>query len=135
MARGANAGNAGRGSHWIRDEKRRRIYERDGWRCVWCTAYVATSGQLAGPLDARARAADLRLATLDHVLPRSRGGSNHESNLITCCSECNERRGDTCAIDFAFSVGASSATAACVTLDRLIDAMAHELPPRKARAA
>jgi hypothetical protein len=86
-----------------------------------------------------------RQATLDHVLPRSRGGSNHESNLITCCAECNEKRGDTCAIDWAQDVSnirpgwiypvSGLSVAAAAILDRLIDAMGRELPPRKARAA
>jgi 5-methylcytosine-specific restriction endonuclease McrA len=27
--------------------------------------------------------------TLDHVLPKSRGGTNEWTNLVTCCSKCN----------------------------------------------
>lgn len=34
----------------------------------------------------------LRQATLDHVVPRVRRGSNRPNNLITCCAECNAKR-------------------------------------------
>jgi 5-methylcytosine-specific restriction endonuclease McrA len=32
--------------------------------------------------------------TLDHVVPRSRGGSSSWENLVTCCRRCNHRQGD-----------------------------------------
>jgi 5-methylcytosine-specific restriction endonuclease McrA len=31
--------------------------------------------------------------TLDHVIPRSRGGSDHLSNLVGSCAECNQDKG------------------------------------------
>jgi 5-methylcytosine-specific restriction endonuclease McrA len=31
---------------------------------------------------------------LDHVVPRSRRGSDRVSNLVACCRPCNERKGD-----------------------------------------
>ncbi|RNI28002.1 HNH endonuclease [Rufibacter immobilis] len=35
-----------------------------------------------------------RNLTLDHLLPRSRGGQSTWYNLITACSRCNSRKGD-----------------------------------------
>lgn len=32
--------------------------------------------------------------TLDHVVPRSRGGRSSWENLVACCYECNNRKGD-----------------------------------------
>jgi 5-methylcytosine-specific restriction endonuclease McrA len=32
--------------------------------------------------------------TLDHVLPRSRGGHSSWENLVACCYTCNNRKGD-----------------------------------------
>jgi 5-methylcytosine-specific restriction endonuclease McrA len=32
--------------------------------------------------------------TLDHVLPRSRGGASTWENLVACCYTCNNRKGD-----------------------------------------
>jgi len=31
--------------------------------------------------------------TVDHVLPRSRGGSHDWDNLVTACTRCNQRKG------------------------------------------
>lgn len=32
--------------------------------------------------------------SLDHVMPRSLGGSNHPSNLVAACIVCNTERGN-----------------------------------------
>lgn len=32
--------------------------------------------------------------TLDHILPRTRGGSHHVSNLLPCCRSCNSTKSD-----------------------------------------
>ncbi|MFI5960178.1 HNH endonuclease [Cryptosporangium sp. NPDC051539] len=32
--------------------------------------------------------------TIDHVLPRSRGGQNTWSNTVAACGPCNQRKGD-----------------------------------------
>jgi CRISPR/Cas system Type II protein with McrA/HNH and RuvC-like nuclease domain len=31
--------------------------------------------------------------TIDHVLPKSRGGTNHWTNCVTACRPCNHRKG------------------------------------------
>ena len=67
------------GSKWIRPEKRLAIYLRDGMCCAYCGSTVESSKE---PLS------------LDHLLPASKGGGNHEGNLITCCMSCNRRRQD-----------------------------------------
>ena len=54
---------------------RRALFARDGWRCVYC----GTSG---GRL------------TLDHVVPRSKGGESIWENVVTACAPCNLRKGD-----------------------------------------
>lgn len=69
----------GQGSKWIRKDKRLAIYLRDGMACAYCGKGVEESG---APL------------TLDHLLPCSKGGGNHEGNLVTCCLSCNSRRQD-----------------------------------------
>ena len=57
--------------------KRLRIYMRDKFRCQYCGDKKA-----AGEL------------TLDHILPRSRGGDNSPVNIVTACVSCNNRKGD-----------------------------------------
>jgi 5-methylcytosine-specific restriction endonuclease McrA len=54
---------------------RRALFARDGWRCVYCGT---TSGRL----------------TLDHVIPRSRGGESVWENVVTSCATCNHKKGN-----------------------------------------
>lgn len=53
---------------------RNRIYKRDNYQCVYCGSRK-----------------DL---TLDHVIPKSRGGTNDWMNLVTSCSKCNVKKSD-----------------------------------------
>ena len=55
--------------------KRLRIYMRDKFRCQYCGAKKGV-GEL----------------TLDHILPRSRGGDNSPVNIVTACVACNNRK-------------------------------------------
>jgi 5-methylcytosine-specific restriction endonuclease McrA len=54
---------------------RRALFARDNWRCVYCGT---TTGRL----------------TLDHVVPRSRGGDSVWENVVTSCAPCNLRKGN-----------------------------------------
>ncbi len=49
------------------------VFRRDRNSCGYC----------AGPA-----------ATIDHVVPRSRGGTNSWANLVACCRACNQRKAD-----------------------------------------
>ena len=52
---------------------RRGVLRRDGGRCVYC-------GHAA--------------STIDHVVPRSRGGRHEWTNVAACCLRCNGVKGD-----------------------------------------
>lgn len=52
---------------------RRAIFARDGGRCVYCSA-PATS--------------------IDHVIPRSRGGEHNWDNVVSACHRCNHLKAD-----------------------------------------
>ncbi len=80
------------GSRWIRAEKRAALYERDGWECVYCGR---------GPRDKRNRQQAMVILTLDHLTPRSAGGGNEATNLVTACKTCNSARGDRPVADYA----------------------------------
>ena len=56
---------------------RRHILLRDRNTCQYCARVL--------------RPAEL---TLDHVLPRSRGGASTWENLVACCHACNRRKAD-----------------------------------------
>lgn len=53
---------------------RREVFRRDGYTCQYC-------GQRSSHL------------TLDHVIPRHRGGQHSWENLVTACMRCNHRKG------------------------------------------
>jgi 5-methylcytosine-specific restriction endonuclease McrA len=52
---------------------RRAVLARDAHRCVYCM---------------------VRADTIDHVVPRSRGGRNEWTNVVAACARCNHRKGD-----------------------------------------
>ncbi|HSM36782.1 MAG TPA: HNH endonuclease [Longimicrobiales bacterium] len=56
--------------------RRRRIFARDGHRCVYC-GRVLPDEQLS----------------LDHVEPRRKGGDHSDGNLVTACLPCNRLKG------------------------------------------
>lgn len=56
---------------------RKNILLRDHNTCQYCTT-VFTPQEL----------------TLDHVIPRARGGDSSWDNLVACCKRCNNRKGD-----------------------------------------
>jgi 5-methylcytosine-specific restriction endonuclease McrA len=37
---------------------------------------------------------DGKLMTIDHILPKSRGGKNTWENLVVACKKCNQRKGN-----------------------------------------
>ena len=53
---------------------RHRIMRRDGYTCVYCGSK--------------------KNLTIDHIIPKSKGGDNSWKNLVTCCSPCNRIKGD-----------------------------------------
>jgi 5-methylcytosine-specific restriction endonuclease McrA len=63
--------------HQSRALSRKNILLRDRNTCQYC-ATVLSSSEL----------------TLDHVIPRSRGGSSTWENLVACCHTCNRRKGN-----------------------------------------
>ncbi len=54
---------------------RKNILRRDSHQCQYCGT----------------KSADL---TIDHVIPRSRGGSDTWENLVTACTKCNNKKGN-----------------------------------------
>ena len=64
---------------WIRKSTRFAIYARDGFDCVFCHLVFPLGYDGAG-------------LTLDHIVPRDKGGSDAPENLATACHDCNSRR-------------------------------------------
>ncbi len=53
---------------------RHNLMRRDNFECQYCGS--------------------TRNLTLDHMMPRSRGGDSGWTNLLTACSRCNHKKGD-----------------------------------------
>ena len=60
-----------------RSLSRKNILLRDHSTCQYCNKHLPPSE-----------------LTLDHVLPRSRGGESTWDNLVACCRRCNHRKGN-----------------------------------------
>ena len=83
-----SAGNLGGAMLEARDfwktwELRKAIHERERGNCFYCL---------------RRTLANVRC--LDHVVPRVRCGRNSYRNLVSCCLDCNSRKGERPARDF-----------------------------------
>ena len=63
--------------HQTRALSRKNILLRDRNTCQYCERLMGSSE-----------------LTLDHVIPRSRGGASTWENLVACCHECNRRKGN-----------------------------------------
>ncbi len=62
---------------------RKTIHDRERGACFYCL-----------------RRTPAHVQCLDHVVPRVRFGRNSYRNLVSCCIECNSRKGDRPARDF-----------------------------------
>jgi 5-methylcytosine-specific restriction endonuclease McrA len=60
---------------------RKAVFARDGGRCVYCGA-AATS--------------------LDHVIPKSRGGPHTWDNVVSACGRCNHAKADRAVADMGW---------------------------------
>lgn len=62
---------------------RRGVFARDGGRCAYCR----------GPAE-----------TIDHVVPRSRGGRHAWDNVVAACARCNHTKGDRTPAEMGWSL-------------------------------
>ena len=82
--------------------KRLRIYMRDKFRCQYCGEKKPVSE-----------------LTLDHILPRSRGGDNSPVNIVTACVPCNNRKSNRTPAEARMPL-LTSQTALRVKLERVV---------------
>jgi 5-methylcytosine-specific restriction endonuclease McrA len=74
--------NRNRSRHEVKFN-RHNVFVRDNFTCQYCQDQFLQK--------------DL---TLDHVIPRSKGGVTSWTNVVTCCSECNHKKGSKMPEDF-----------------------------------
>ncbi len=65
---------------WLdyRQRLRFEVFQRDGFACRYCGRTVSDGAKL----------------TVDHIIPKSKGGEYVAENLITACHKCNHGKGD-----------------------------------------
>ncbi len=68
--------------YWHWRSLRMAVLERDEC-CVYCSKKL-----------------DNRTVTLDHVIPKAKGGSDLLDNLVACCRACNSEKEDKLALNF-----------------------------------
>jgi len=68
---------------------RKLIWEKAGGKCVYCSVEVTYYSKKSNSLE------------IDHVVPKSKGGSDDESNLACACRGCNRAKHDMSAEKFA----------------------------------
>lgn len=65
----------------IGKKKRFRVLQRCGFKCQYCGRHATVA-----PIE------------IDHVIPRSLGGSDDDANLVAACSDCNQGKGSDVAM-------------------------------------
>jgi len=58
-----------------RKKFRQQIFEAWNWRCAYCDCQLNSN-----------------TATIDHIIPKHKGGHNTRNNLACCCSGCNRSK-------------------------------------------
>ena len=56
---------------------RQSLYDRDNGKCQYCSKQL-----------------NKKEATIDHIIPKSKGGTNEWDNVVIACKPCNSRKGD-----------------------------------------
>lgn len=62
---------------------RQAVFGRDGHQCQYCS----------GPAE-----------SIDHIVPRSRGGRHTWDNVVACCRRCNTRKADRLPTEAGFKL-------------------------------
>lgn len=61
-----------------RKKFRQSIFEAWEWKCAYCEKQLCD-----------------RTATIDHIIPKHKGGHNTRNNLACCCNSCNKSKAST----------------------------------------
>ncbi len=85
---------------------RRAVFARDRHRCQYCGSE--------------------RHLTVDHVVPRSKGGGDTWDNVVTSCAACNRKKGDRLPHHVGFRLprtprAPEAAAFVCLHVDRIHD--------------
>lgn len=71
--------------------KRTAFHEANGWKCHYCGVKVVPAFTDGAP--------QTQWASVDHRIPRVRGGGGGD-NLVTACFSCNSKKGALTEVEF-----------------------------------
>jgi CRISPR/Cas system Type II protein with McrA/HNH and RuvC-like nuclease domain len=66
-----------------RKKFRESIFEAWGWKCAYCEKELCK-----------------HTATIDHIVPKHKGGHSTRNNLACCCSSCNNAKSSALPFDW-----------------------------------
>lgn len=66
-----------------RKKFRESIFEAWGWRCAYCDQELCS-----------------KTATIDHIIPKHKGGHSTRNNLACACSSCNRSKASSLPLDW-----------------------------------
>lgn len=79
------------------NHRRLRVFANKGLKCAYCEKrgiYLIEAVDHRGAIHVDVYTKDFELMTIDHVIPKSKGGHHHDlSNLVPCCNKCNMKKG------------------------------------------
>lgn len=68
---------------------RKALIKVTGGKCFYCGKRVALK-----------RKGTTERMTIDHITPKAKGGKDGKANLVACCFECNQEKGNKMPEDF-----------------------------------
>lgn len=99
---------------------KRKVFERDGWKCQLCG--VSTPEAKRGTIDDDA-------PELDHIIPLAKGGAHSYQNTQCACRRCNRLKSDKSAWELVGMRQATQDGAEGVTLCQLAPRQSAERSP------
>ena len=86
----------------LKDRKIFNLLEKQNYKCKFCSAIaleiIITYNKNNCRIDYRinslkSNGEETRM-TVDHIIPKSKGGKNHSKNCQILCFECNQKKGN-----------------------------------------
>ena len=77
---------------WSDRYLRNTLSERQNHRCCYCGVTMTYKHETPDFVQT--------MMTIEHVVPKSHGGTDDDDNLVAACQSCNSARGITCPYTF-----------------------------------
>jgi len=78
------------------NHRRMRVFANKGLKCEYCEKsgiYLISAVDKFGSIHIDIYTNNFELMTVDHVIPKCRGGDDNLLNLVPCCETCNKKKG------------------------------------------